>query len=231
MNDVVSNSNYFGLILSIFVFLIAVRLKARFKLAVLNPLLVSSTIIIAILVIFNISYEDYNASADFLSYLLTPATVCLAIPMYRQRKLLKENIGLILVSITSGVICSVVSIFVMGKIFGLTKEYIVTLLPKSITTAIGMGVAQEAGGIIALTVAAIIITGIFGNMIAEMIFKVFHIKHPIARGLALGTSAHAIGTAKALELGAVEGTMSSLSICVAGIITVVAVPLFVSFFL
>ena len=117
----------------------------------------------------------------------------------------------------------------MGKLFGLTAEHIATLLPKSITTAIGMGVSEEAGGIVTLTVAAIIITGILGNMIAELVFHLFHIDHPIARGLALGTSAHAVGTAKALELGEIEGAMGSISICVAGILTVVLVPLVMRF--
>ena len=171
--------------------------------------------VIAVLVIFQIPYEDYKASANLLSYLLTPATVCLAIPMYKQLRLLKDNLVAVLAAITAGTLCSILSILIMGKLFGLTAEHIATLLPKSITTAIGMGVSEEAGGIVTLTVAAI----------AELVFRLFHIDHPIARGLALGTSAHAVGTAKALELGEIEGAMGSISICVAGILTVVLVPL------
>ncbi len=225
MKDALINSNYFGLILSIALFILSVRIKAKFKLAILNPLLVSTLLCIAVLVIFGIPYDTYKESAGLLNYLLTPATVCLAIPMYKQLKLLKDNLLAVIAAITSGTICSIMSIFIMGKLFRLSSEHIATLLPKSITTAIGMGVSEEAGGIVTLTVAGIIITGILGNMIAESIFKIFHIDHPIARGLALGTSAHAVGTAKALELGEIEGAMSSLSICVAGILTVILVPI------
>ena len=223
--NALAGSDYFGLFLSIGLFIIALKLKARFKFAILNPLLVSTVLCIIVLVVLDIPYETYRNSAKMLSYLLTPATVCLALPMYKQLKLLKDNLAAVAIGITTGTCCSILSILVMGKLFGLTGDHIATLLPKSITTAIGMGVSEEAGGIVTLTVAAIIITGILGNMIAETIFKIFHIEHPVAKGLALGTSAHAVGTAKALELGEVEGAMSSLSICVAGILTVILVPL------
>ncbi len=225
MKSAVMDSGYFGLILSIFLYLLAVSIKKKFRFSILNPLLTSTLMIIAILYIFRIPYDSYKSSADLLSYLLTPATVCLAIPMYKQIRLLKENLPAVFCAITSGTLCSVLSILIMGKLFGLQANHIATLLPKSITTAIGMGVSEKAGGIVTLTVAAIVITGILGNMIAEMVFKIFHITHPIARGLALGTSAHAVGTAKALELGEIEGAMSSLSICVAGILTVILVPI------
>lgn len=218
------NSSYFGLLLSTFFFMLAVRIKARFRLAILNPLLVSTLLIVLILKLTGIPYESYKESANLLSYLLTPATVCLAIPMYKQLQLLMDNLAAVLASITAGTVSSLLSILLMGKLFGLSNEHITTLLPKSITTAIGMGVSQEAGGIVTLTVAGIVMTGILGNMIAETVFHVFHIDHPIARGLALGTSAHAVGTAKALELGEIEGAMSSLSICVAGALTVILVP-------
>lgn len=224
MKEALMNSSYFGLLLSTFFFMLAVRIKARFRLAILNPLLVSTLLIVLILKLTGISYESYKESANLLSYLLTPATVCLAIPMYKQLQLLMDNLAAVLASITAGTVSSLLSILLMGKLFGLSNEHITTLLPKSITTAIGMGVSQEAGGIVTLTVAGIVMTGILGNMIAETVFHVFHIDHPIARGLALGTSAHAVGTAKALELGEIEGAMSSLSICVAGVLTVILVP-------
>ena len=224
MKEALMNSSYFGLLLSTFFFMLAVRIKARFRLAILNPLLVSTLLIVLILKLTGIPYESYKESANLLSYLLTPATVCLAIPMYKQLQLLMDNLAAVLASITAGTVSSLISILLMGKLFGLSNEHITTLLPKSITTAIGMGVSQEAGGIVTLTVAGIVMTGILGNMIAETVFHVFHIDHPIARGLALGTSAHAVGTAKALELGEIEGAMSSLSICVAGALTVILVP-------
>lgn len=225
MKEALMNSSYFGLLLSTFFFMLAVRIKARFRLAILNPLLVSTLMIVLILKLTGIPYQNYKESAQLLSYLLTPATVCLAIPMYKQLSLLKDNLAAVLASITTGTVCSLLSILFMGKLFGLSNEHITTLLPKSITTAIGMGVSEEAGGIVTLTVAGIVMTGILGNMIAETVFHVFHIDHPIARGLALGTSAHAVGTAKALELGEIEGAMSSLSICVAGVLTVILVPI------
>lgn len=224
MKEALMNSSYFGLLLSTFFFMLAVRIKARFRLAILNPLLVSTLLIVLILKLTGIPYESYKESANLLSYLLTPATVCLAIPMYKQLQLLMDNLAAVLASITAGTVSSLLSILLMGKLFGLSNEHITTLLPKSITTAIGMGVSQEAGGIVTLTVAGIVMTGILGNMIAETVFHVFHIDHPIARGMALGTSAHAVGTAKALELGEIEGAMSSLSICVAGALTVILVP-------
>lgn len=225
MTQTLEVSQYFGLVLSIFLYLLAVEIKSRLKLAVLNPLLVSTILVCAVLLVLHIPYDDYKQSADLLSYLLTPATVCLAIPMFKQLRLLKDNMVAVLVSITVGSLCSMLSILVMGKLMGLTGEHIATLLPKSITTAIGMGVSEEAGGIVTLTVVSIVITGILGNMLGEAIMKLLHITHPIAKGLALGTSAHAVGTAKALELGEIEGAMSSLSIVVAGVLTVIFVPI------
>ena len=140
-------------------------------------------------------------------------------------ELLKRNLTAVATAITAGVIGSVVSVYVMSMIFKLEHVHYVSLLPKSITTAIGMGVSEEAGGIVTMTIVSIIITGILGNIVADGWFKLIGIKEPIAKGLALGTSAHAIGTAKALELGEVEGAMSSLSIAVAGLMTVVSVPI------
>lgn len=218
-------SQYFGLALSIGAYLFACRLKKRTGLAVLNPLLVSAVLIIIFISGVGMDYETYNKGASYLGWLLTPATVCLAIPLYRQLHLLKKHGDAVAVGIASGVLTSAVSIFLMCKVLGLAHIHYVTLLPKSITTAIGMGVSEEAGGIVTLTVMSIVLTGVLGNMAAELILKLAGIHHPVARGLALGTSAHAVGTAKALELGEVEGAMSSLSIAVAGLMTVIAVPM------
>ena len=191
----------------------------------MNPLLVAMVLIIGFLLVFGIDYSVYQKGSQFISYLLTPATVCLAIPLYKQLRLLKENLAAVAGGIASGVLASAVSIFALSRLFGLSHEYYVTLLPKSITTAIGMGVSEEAGGIVVLTVVSIVITGILGNVIGEAVFRLFRIGDPIAKGLALGTSAHAIGTARALELGEIEGAMSSLAIAVAGLMTVAVVPL------
>ena len=224
MNELLMNSACFGFALTLGAYLLGGGLKKKTGLAVMNPLLAAVVIIMAFLIIFKVDYKVYEAGARYVSFLLTPATVCLAIPLYKQLRLLKDNLLAVAAGITSGVLSSVVSIFALSRLFGLNHEYYVTLLPKSITTAIGMGVSQEAGGIVVLTVVSIIITGILGNVIGETVFRVLNIKNPIARGLALGTSAHAIGTAKALELGEVEGAMSSLAIAVAGLMTVAVVP-------
>lgn len=225
MSQTLVASQYFGFVASIFLYLLAVQIKAKLKLPIFNPLLVSCIMIIGLLVFLRIPYEQYAAKTDILSYLLTPATVCLAIPMYRQLKILKSNFPVILLSILIGTLGSLFTIILMGTLMKLTPEHIITLMPKSITTAIGMGVSEEAGGFVTLTVVSIVLTGILGNVIAEPLFRFLKIEHSIAKGLALGASAHALGTAKALELGEIEGAMSSLAIVIAGFLTVVFVPL------
>ena len=225
MNGLLETSLYFGMALSVGSYLAALQLKKRLKWAVLNPLLVSSVLVIGFLSVFRIDYQTYYEGAKYLSYLLTPATVCLAIPLYKQLELLKEHWTAVFAAIGSGVAASAFSVFCLVKLLGLGHEDYVTLLPKSITTAIGMGVSEEAGGIVSLTVAAIILTGVAGSVMAELIFKAAGIRHPVAKGLALGTSAHAVGTSKALEMGEIEGAMSSLSIAVAGLLTVILVPI------
>jgi len=208
-------SLYLGFVISILAYLCGVWLKKKLGWAILNPLLVSVVLVIGFLTVFGIDYKTYNSSASVISYLLTPATVCLAIPLYKQLELLKKHFAAILTAIISA----------MSLVFRLDHGTYASLLPKSITTAIGMGISEEVGGMVTVTVVCIIATGIFGNIIGETVFRILGIQDPMAKGLALGTSAHAIGTAKALELGEVEGAMSSLSIAVAGILTVIAVPL------
>ncbi|MCU6761534.1 Holin-like protein CidB [uncultured Roseburia sp.] len=220
MNEIVKNFTFFGAALSIAAYEIALLLKRKFKLAILNPLLISVICVMAVLIICHVDYDTYNEGAKYISYLLTPATVCLAVPLYEQLALLKKHLRAVVCGLLSGIFASLTGILVMSKLFGLNHQMYVTMLPKSITTAIGMGVSQELGGVVTITVASIIVTGILGNVIAEIVFKIFRIKEPIARGLALGNASHAIGTAKALELGAVEGAMSSLAVAVAGLVTV-----------
>lgn len=225
LQTIFGESQYFGLVISLAAYLFASWLKDRTRLAVLNPLLVSSILIMAFLVGSGMDYDTYNQGASYLSWLLTPATVCLAIPLYKQLHLLRQHKTAVAAAIVAGVAVSAASIFIMAKLMGLSHEHYVTLLPKSITTAIGMGVSQEAGGVVTLTVMCIIITGVLGNMTGELVLRLARVTHPVAKGLALGTSAHAVGTAKALEMGEIEGAMSSLSIAVAGLLTVIVVPL------
>lgn len=229
MTEFMQNSAYAGVTISLISYAIGAKLKRKFGYGFLNPLLISIIVTIIVLISCNISYETYNEGAKYLSWLLTPATVCLAIPLYEEWELLKNNAKAVLLGVFAGVITSLVTVFVLAKMMGLSHANYVTLLPKSITTAIGMGVSEELGGYVTITVAVIVITGVLGNIFGELICRIFRIKEPISKGLALGTAAHAIGTAKAMELGDVEGAMSSLSIAVAGVITVVFASLFASF--
>lgn len=226
MNELLLHSTFFGVFISIVSYMAGMWLKKRFRLGIFNPLLVSIVIIIIVLLVGDIDYETYNAGAKYLSYLLTPATVCLAIPLYEQFEMLKSNWKAVVVGILSGCLASLGSVLALAVLFDFSHEEYVTFLPKSITTAIGMGVSEELGGYVSITVAVIILTGVLGNIMAETVLKVFRIKEPVARGVAAGTAAHAIGTAKAMELGEVEGAMSSLSIVVSGLITVVGASVF-----
>lgn len=229
MNAFFQNSMFAGVTLSLIAYLIGVILKKKLKLGIFNPLLISIVISIGVLLIGKVDYDTYNEGAKFLSWLLTPATVCLAIPLYEQWELLKQNYKAVLLGLLAGTVTSLTTVFVLAKLFALSHEEYVTLLPKSITTAIGMGVSEELGGYVTITVAVIIITGVLGNMFGEQICKLFRITEPISKGLAFGASSHAIGTAKALEIGEVEGAMSSLAIAVSGIFTVVLASLFAGF--
>lgn len=229
MGKLLGSSVFFGVMVSIIGYEIGLLLKKKFHRAVFNPLLISIMFVMAVLVIFGVDYKSYNSGAKYLSYLLTPATVCLAIPLYRQLELLKNNMKAILTGIFSGVISSLGSVFLFCKFCHFTHQQYITLLPKSITTAIGMGVSDELGGIVTITVAAIITTGVLGNMFAEIICKVFRINEPIAKGIAIGTASHAIGTTKAMEMGKIEGAMSSLSIAVSGLLTVIGASIFANF--
>ncbi len=229
MKEFLSESVIFGAVLSLAAYEIGLLMKKKFKLAILNPLLIGTICVIGFLLIFRIDYKEYNEGAKYISYLLTPATVCLAVPLYEQLALLKKNFIAVAVGIISGVLASLISVLALAKLFDLNHQQYVTLLPKSITTAIGMGVSEELGGIVTITVAVIVITGILGNVIAEFICKIFKIHEPIAKGLALGTASHAIGTAKAMEIGQIEGAMSSLAIAVAGLLTVIGASVFAGF--
>ena len=229
MSELMGDSLFFGVVVSVLAYQAGLWIKRKWKLAVFNPLLISIFLVIAVLLIFDVDYERYNEGAKYLSYLLTPATVCLAIPLYEQLEQLKKNAKAIAVGILSGVLSSLVSVLALAAAFGLSHEEYVTLLPKSITTAIGMGVSEELGGIVTITVAVIIVTGVLGNIIAELVCKIFRIHEPVAKGIAIGSASHAIGTAKAMEMGEVEGDMSSLSIAVSGLLTVIGASVFAMF--
>ena len=226
MKEFLVNSVFFGAVISLTAYEAGLLIKRKFNSALLNPLLIGTACVMAVLLLLKIEYKHYYESAKYISYLLTPATVCLAVPLYQQIELLKKNLKAVAVGITAGVFTSLLGVFLLSKLFALNHVQYVTLLPKSITTAIGMDVSRDLGGIEAITVAVIIITGILGNMSAEFICKIFKIHEPVAKGLAIGTASHAIGTAKAMEIGEIEGAMSSLAIAVAGLMTVLGASVF-----
>ena len=230
MKEILCNSAYFGVTVSLIGYGAGIMLKKKFKYGFLNPLLISIIFVIGVVTLCGVDYESYENSAQYLSYLLTPATVCLAVPLYQQMTLLRKNLAAVACGILAGVLASLGSVLLLAFLFGLEHDVYVTLLPKSITTAIGMGVSEELGGLVTITVAVIIVTGVIGNVIGEAVCKLFRIYEPIAKGLALGTSSHAIGTAKALEMGEVEGAMSSLAIAVAGLLTVIGASVFAGFY-
>ena len=224
--NMLENSVFFGVMISLVSYAVGMWLKRKTGWALMNPLLVSIILVIATLLIFNISYDSYKQGSNIITYLLTPATVCLAVPLYQQVELLKRNFKALMAGMLAGVLASLGCILLMALALGLDHATYVTFLPKSITTAIGIGVSEELGGIVPVTVVCIVVTGVLGNVFAEKFLKLIHVTNPIAKGIAIGSAAHAVGTAKAMEMGAVEGSMSSLSIVVCGIMTVVLASLF-----
>ena len=230
MDSFLLETVYFGIVISLLSYWIAVQIRKLLPYPIFNPLLISAVISIGILIIFDIDFDTYNQGAQMITFLLTPSTVCLAVPLYKQSQILMKHLDAILLSLLSGCLAGMLSITVLCLLFNASNTLLFSLLPKSITTAIAIGVSELIGGNSTMTVGIVIITGIFGAMIAKTVCHIFKINHPVAIGLALGNSAHAIGTAKAIEFGEIEGAMSSLSIVIAGIFTVVFAPLIASLF-
>ncbi|MBO1363853.1 LrgB family protein [Prevotella sp. A2931] len=226
MKELLQDSIYFGVLISLGSYAIGMFLRRKTGRSFVNPLLVSILLVILVLLLTGVSYGRYNAQASWLGYLLTPATVCLAVPLYQQMELLKKNYRAILSGIAAGVLSSMLSVLLLALLFGFDHAAYATFLPKSITTAIGMGVSEELGGYVSVTVVAIVVTGVLGNIFAERFLKLIKVDEPVAKGIAIGSSSHAIGTSKAMEMGAVEGATSGLSIVVSGILTVVGASLF-----
>lgn len=230
LDKILMNTMYFGIVLSLLSYWIAVQIHKKRPYPLFNPLLMSAIISITILVVLDIDFDTYNQGAQIITFLLTPSTVCLAVPLYKQSQILIKHLGAIVLSLLSGCIAGLISITVLCLFMNSDHILMLSLLPKSITTAIAIGVSEQLGGNVTITVGTVMITGIFGAMIAKSIFHILHIKHPVAIGLALGNSSHAIGTAKAIEFGEIEGAMSSLSIVIAGIFTTILAPIIASLF-
>lgn len=219
MSEIFS-SPYFGVALSVGAFGIGVKLQQKLKTPVCNPLIIAIVLIAGVLLIFKIPYEAYNVGGEIINMFLAPATACLAVAIYTKIKILKQYWLPILVGCTAGSAASMLSVYGMCRLFGLDESLTISLIPKSVTTPIAVSIAEPAGGMVPITVVAVIGTGILGSIIAPLLIRVFKVTDPMAAGLAIGASSHAVGTSKAIELGEVEGAMSGLAIGVCGIITV-----------
>jgi len=221
----------FGIVLTVLVFEIGIYIAKKTKNPFLNPLVTSLLMIVTFLLITKIPYDNYKIGGDMISYFLGPVTVVLAVPLYKQFELLKKNALPIVVGIVAGVITSFATIIIICKLMGTNYEIIASIIPKSITTPMGISLSQSIGGIQAITIIGIVISGNLGAMISEPLLKLMKIKSPIAKGIAIGTASHAAGTTKAIEMGEIEGAMSSLAIGVCGVITVLVVPTLLKLFL
>lgn len=227
MNAII-NSPLFGILLTLVTFEIGVTISKKFKYSFLNPLLIANILIVGFLLITGISLESYNVGGDYISVMLSPATVVLAVPLYRQISKLKQFWKPILAGIFAGSLTSLACVIVVSKLVGLSETLMLSLLPKSITIPMGSVVSAQIGGISPVTIIAITITGITGAVSAPAVCRFCRIKHKVAQGIAIGTASHALGTTRAMEMGEVQGAMSSLSIGVAGLFTAIVTPIILS---
>ena len=228
MNEMLSESLFFGMIVSLLAYKIGFEIQKKWKKVYLNPLLIAIVLVIVFLLLTGISYETYQYGAKYLSYLLTPVTVCLAVPLYKQMETLKKNLAAILISISIGCVVHAGILIAVTVLCKMDQQLLLSVMSKSVTTAIALGVTGEIGGIQGITVIGVMIAGIAGAVVGPSILKMFHITEPVAQGLALGSASHAVGTSKAIELGEIQAAMSSLAIVVTGILTVIIVPWIVS---
>ena len=225
----VFDTEIFGVILTILFFNIGIYIQKKTNKPIFNPLLIAILGIILFLSITNIPYESYKLGGDRINFFLGPVTIVLAVPLYKQFDLFKKYLLEILIGISCGVVVSFISIKLIGHFTNADVDIINSLIPKSITTPMGISLTKTLNGVEAITVVSIILTGILGAIISPIVFKIGKINNPVAKGIALGTSAHALGTTKALEMGEVEGAMSGLSIGISGIITVILIPIIINF--
>ncbi|WP_270749495.1 LrgB family protein [Fusobacterium hominis] len=221
----VTNTPLFGVIISLVAFEIGMFIFKKTKLAIFNPLLIATIIVMGFLHFTGVEVKNYMLGANFVVFFLAPATVVLAVPLFQKIDLLKKYFVPIIGGGIIGAITAIVSVVIIGKLLGIDHNLLLSFMPKSITTPIGIEVSRMLGGIPSITVFAIIITGITGNVAAPFIYSVFRVKHPVAKGLGLGISSHAVGTSRAIEMGEIEGAMSALSIVIAGILTLALAPI------
>ena len=229
MIEALTSNGYFFMLLTLVGFSIGSFIQKKTKIALFNPLLIGAVIVIAVLLTLGIPNSAYQAGCQVLNYLLTPATICLAISFYEQFQSLKKQMGAMVLGLVLGTICCIGSIYIMSILFRLDRVMTLSLLPKSITTAIGVPVSEEIGGIAAITSAVIALTGILANMAGPGLCKLFRIQDPIAQGVSFGTAGHVIGTAKAAELSQMAGAVSSFSLTCTGIFTTVLLSFLAQF--
>lgn len=214
-------SPYFGIFLSIAAYALGTAINQKFRTPLCNPLLIAIVLVVGVLLIFRIPYEDYNAGGEIITLFLAPATACLAVGIYAKLAVLKQYWLPILVGAVAGSASSMLSVYALCRLLGLDEQLTVSLIPKSVTTPIAVGIVESAGGLTPITVVAVIVTGILGAVLAPAMIRLFRISDPVAAGLAIGACSHAVGTSKAVELGEVEGAMSGLAIGVCGVVTVI----------
>ena len=229
MSEFLNASGFFCAALTLVAFAAASALQKKWKLAILNPILLSAVAVMIVLNLLDIPNETYQAGCKVLSFLLTPATICLAISFYDQFNALKSHLAAVAAGVLAGTAASLGSVWGLSRLFELDGVLTVTLLPKSVTTAIGVALSEELGGIGAITTAAIVITGIIGNIAGPALCRLFRLEDEVSRGVAFGTAAHVIGTARATELGKMTGAVSSLSLTLAGLITCVIMSFIAQF--
>ena len=224
MGEILSGSGFFAVALTVMAFCIGLACQKKWKKAVFNPIMIGAALVMLTLWALDIPVEQYQQDCKPLSYLLTPATICLAIAFYEQLQKLKKHLLAILIGVTGGTLSSLLSVWLMSKWFGFNEVLTTSLLPKSITTAIGVVISDQAGGIGALTTAVIIVTGILGNITGPQLAKLFRLRDPISQGVGFGTASHVIGTTRAAEISPLAGAVSSLSLTLAGVITALVLP-------
>ena len=220
------SSPFFGISLTILAYWVGTAIQKKTGLILCNAVVIASLLVLAVLLLFDIPYEDYRAGGDMISMLLAPATACLAVAIYSRLDLLRKNWLPILVGCAAGTLTSLVSVYGLCRLFGLDQVLTASLLPKSVTTPIAVAVSSSHGGIPSITVAAVVITGISGNLMAPALIRIFRVRDPLAAGLGIGACSHAMGTSKSLELGETEGAMSGLAMGLCGLLTVVAAMFF-----
>ena len=230
MTEFLNSSTYFCVLLTLAAFAVGSFCQKKWRLAIFNPILIAAVLVMAVLLLLDIPNETYQAGCQILTYLLTPATICLAISFYEQFREMRRHLMAIFLGVVLGSLCCLGSIYIAGKLFGFDRVLILSLLPKSITNAIGVALSTEIGGIAAITTAGIAVTGTFGNIAGAALCRLFKIRHPIAMGVAFGTASHVIGTARAGEIHELAGAVGSFSLTTAGLLTALSLS-FVSQFI